>query len=95
MRLVFEVTGGDLGLYDSAMHTPLLILLDWLALKREQQTNEIRMQAALHGARLKDDPATSAGVRSALNIPGMRFGQGRVKVSPEEMARRRALYNKE
>ncbi|MFQ5629363.1 MAG: hypothetical protein ACE5I1_11430 [bacterium] len=71
---------------------------EWLYLKRQDKKREMEWQAALHGAKIKGDafggmPLQKPHIQgeSALQIAQMfggKIGVKRVKVSPEELARR-------
>ncbi len=82
---------------------PLMEAVMWLACRFEEEERHDRFQAAVHGAEMKKSkgghPPKKAGLRDMMgmlqNASRGQTGIGveRVKVSPEELARRRQMNN--
>lgn len=72
---------------------PVTLALDWLALKWERRQQEIELQAALHGAKLKGRQAgtDAGGLFGRLRaVAGKEMRVQRVAVSKEELEKRRS-----
>ncbi len=66
------------------------VMLGWLYEKRRRELEEIRFQAALHGVQLKGEGGRTASLEAQLaGVTEKPYSVKRVKVSPEELERRR------
>jgi hypothetical protein len=96
--LIYWLANGDITKFDQVKKIKLRFALNWLWCKFKEEDDQRRFTAACAGAEIKESvfnkPEAKGGVRSIFALMNhesagqTKFDVERVKVSPEEIARR-------